>query len=320
MFSPLKTVALAASIALSPLAALASGFGPLISASDLADAISGNAPLILDIRQGTLADKKTPVFEGGHIPGAVSAPYALFRGPKENPGQVVAEEKLQEVLRSLGVEKNRPVVIVHQGKNASDFGSSARVYWTLKSSGVSDLSILNGGVNAWKEAGLTLEEGAGAAVTPSAIEVSFSEQWLATTDDVKSIVDGGEKVDLVDARPEAFWNGDKQHPAALKPGTLPQSRYFFQARWFGEQDTGVLNASVIPGLIEEGGFKNDEPLVSFCNTGHWAATNWFVLSELGGLDDVRLYAGSMVEYSHAGGKMLNAPGLVENLINKVTGN
>ena len=37
--------------------------------------------------------------------------------------------------------------------------------------------------------------------------------------------------------------------------------------------------------------------MSFCNTGHWAATNWFVLSELAGLKDVRLYPASLAEWT-----------------------
>jgi thiosulfate/3-mercaptopyruvate sulfurtransferase len=39
------------------------------------------------------------------------------------------------------------------------------------------------------------------------------------------------------------------------------------------------------------------PAVTYCNTGHWAATDWFVLSELLGRKDVRLYSGSMVEWT-----------------------
>ena len=39
------------------------------------------------------------------------------------------------------------------------------------------------------------------------------------------------------------------------------------------------------------------PAVSYCNTGHWAATDWFVLHELLGRNETRLYAGSMVEWT-----------------------
>ncbi|MEC7558641.1 MAG: sulfurtransferase, partial [Pseudomonadota bacterium] len=43
-----------------------------------------------------------------------------------------------------------------------------------------------------------------------------------------------------------------------------------------------------------------------CNTGHWAATNWFVLSEVLGRDDVKLYDGSMVEWTADGSNPLVA--------------
>ena len=39
------------------------------------------------------------------------------------------------------------------------------------------------------------------------------------------------------------------------------------------------------------------PVVSYCNTGHWAATDWFVMHELLGRKEARLYAGSMVEWT-----------------------
>ncbi|MEL6481756.1 MAG: sulfurtransferase, partial [Pseudomonadota bacterium] len=41
-------------------------------------------------------------------------------------------------------------------------------------------------------------------------------------------------------------------------------------------------------------------VVSFCNTGHWAASNWFALSEIAEIEDVRLYPESMVGW-HATG-------------------
>jgi thiosulfate/3-mercaptopyruvate sulfurtransferase len=42
---------------------------------------------------------------------------------------------------------------------------------------------------------------------------------------------------------------------------------------------------------------DDKPVISYCNTGHWASTNWFVLSEVLGKKNVRIYDGSMVEWS-----------------------
>jgi thiosulfate/3-mercaptopyruvate sulfurtransferase len=56
--------------------------------------------------------------------------------------------------------------------------------------------------------------------------------------------------------------------------------------------------------------------VSFCNTGHWAATNWFAMSEVLGQKNVKLYAGSMVEWSKDpnGLPMANVPSRPKQLM------
>ncbi|MDJ0931349.1 rhodanese-like domain-containing protein [Breoghania sp.] len=37
--------------------------------------------------------------------------------------------------------------------------------------------------------------------------------------------------------------------------------------------------------------------MSYCNTGHWASANWFVLHELLGYENVKLYDVSMVGWT-----------------------
>ena len=320
MYQIIRPIIPAIILALFQVGALAADTGPLLTPGELAGALErGAVPVILDIRQGTADDGTTDIYAAGHIAGAVHAPYRLFRGPADNPGQLVTRENLQGTLRNLGLEKERPLVIVHQGKNGSDFGSAARVYWTLKSSGFDDLAILNGGVNAWKEAGHTLQKGPPAPIVPSNVEIVFADTWLATTADVERIIDAEEPVALIDARPEEFWAGDRKHPKALRPGTLPQSRFFSQARWFDSDAPTLVDEARLATLLREGRFSGETAIVSFCNTGHWAATNWFVLSELAGLPDVRLYPGSMVEYSQSGGLMANVPGVLRNTWNKLAG-
>jgi len=313
----LPQLAFALALAASPVAAQ-EAFGPLIDPQGLTEARETIDPLILDIRPGTVEGGETTVFAAGHIPGAVPAPYPLFRGPSENPGQLVGEDKLTEVLRAAGVTEVRPTVIVHQGADTSDFGSAARVYWTLKSSGVSPLAILNGGMNAWEKAGLPVET---EPVTPepSEITVSFSHEWLATTEDVEAIVAGNEPGELIDARPESFWKGDAKHGAAAKPGTLPQSRYFTHSNWFDADAPTLIQPGLVEQLAAANGFDEGDHLVSFCNTGHWAATNWFALSELAGIEGVKLYPESMVGWSNSGHEMANVPGPIRNLWNRVTG-
>lgn len=305
--------AAAAALSLQPAAAQdGADFGPLITPDALSEARTGVDPLVIDIRA-----EGSGGYGGGHIDGAVNAPYGLFRGPAENPGQLVPEERLTEVLRGLGVTPDRPTVVVHEGSSITDFGAAARVYWTLKSSGVSHLAVLNGGMQAWEAAGKPLSTEP-AHPAPSDITVSFSDAWLATDRDVLAVVNGEHEALLLDARPEDFWAGREAHNAAAKPGTIPQSEYFTHSGWF-RGGPAIIDAAAARELAAEQGFTARSEIVSFCNTGHWAATNWFALSELAGIENVKLYPESMVGWSNKGYEMANVPSLFQNLLDQVTG-
>ncbi len=289
----------------------ATSFGPLVTPAQLAEGLGELQPIVLDIRGDDYAK--------GHIPGAVSAPYGLFRGPEKNPGQVPDTAALEQAYEALGLETGRAVVIVPEGKNDSDFGAAARVYWTLKSSGFTDLSILNGGVMAWQQAGMAMND---EAVTPqpTELDITFSSNWTADTEQVAAATRGEVDALLLDARPEDFYAGRKSHAAAARPGTLPGAANLEYTSFFSQGSPAMSETQDSASLLEKLGVEEGEQIVSFCNTGHWAATNWFALSEVAGLDNVKLYPGSMVEYASTDNEMENTPGLVANFLNKFRGN
>ncbi len=289
----------------------ANSFGPLVSPADLSAELQQLNPVILDIRGDDYAK--------GHIPGAISAPYGLFRGPKENPGQILDVATLEERYESLGLTLDKPVVIVPEGKNDSDFGAAARVYWTLKSTGFSDLSILNGGALAWESAGLAMDADP-VTLEPTELDISFSDQWTADTEAVTAVTRGEVDALLLDARPDDFYQGRKSHGAAGRPGTLPGAENLVYSSFFSEGSPAMSDISDTASLREQLGIEDGEEVVSFCNTGHWAATNWFALSEVAGIENVKLYPGSMVEYSNTDNEMQNTPGVVKNFLNKIKGN
>lgn len=311
----LAPAALAATLFTASLARAEIDLPPLLAPADLVTVIEAHAPLILDIRAPGAADA-AGTYAAGHIAGAVSAPYALFRGPEDNPGQIPPEAELTRILQSLGVTADRPTVIVHQGRDETDFGAAARVYWTLQSSGVSNLAILNGGIAGWTAANQPLDT-TPVTPTPSDITVTFSDRWLATEADVLAVVEGDAQATLIDARPEAFWQGRQFHDAAARPGTLPQSEFFTHSNWF-DRGPAIVDAASARTLAEQAGYTDDSALISFCNTGHWAATNWFALSELAGIDNVRLYPESMVGWSNAGHEMANVPGPLRRVWMQIT--
>jgi thiosulfate/3-mercaptopyruvate sulfurtransferase len=292
------------------LPAQAATFGPLVSPEELEAAVGSTDAIILDIRGDAYAE--------GHVDGAVSAPYGLFRGPADNPGQLIEAATLEERYESLGLELDRPIIIAPEGKTDTDFGAAARVYWTLKSSGFENLSILNGGVSAWEAAGYTIEDQP-TVLEPTELDITFSLQWTADTDDVVAITKGEVDALLLDARTPEFYEGKKGHPKAAMPGTLPGANNQAYTAFFDQGTPALQNEIESTSLLDQLGVSSGEQIVSFCNTGHWAATNWFALSEVAGLENVKLYPGSMVEYTNAGNDVVNAPGLIGNFINKVTG-
>ena len=292
-------------------AATAGVLKPLMSPAELANALDQYEPIILDIRGDA--------YDEGHIVGAISAPYGLFRGPKINPGQLLDVETLEQRFESLGLELDRPIVVVSEGANDSDFGAAARVYWTLKSSGFTDLTILNGGKQAWEVAGYPIGK---INVKPQATElnITFTQKWTATTEQVVSVTKGEIDSLLLDARPASFYAGEKSHGAAARPGTLPGAKNYYYASFFDPGVAAISSAIDVASLKSTLGIEDKQEIVSFCNTGHWAATNWFALSEIAGIENVKLYPGSMVEYSNLDLPMENSPGVLKNFLNKISGN
>ena len=296
---------------LSSAVSAATSFGPLVSPTQLSEQFKEVQPIVLDIRGDDYAM--------GHIPGAVSAPYGLFRGPKNNPGQVPARAALEQAYEALGLETGRSVVIVPEGENDSDFGAAARVYWTLKSSGFTNLSILNGGVLAWQKAGMPMNA---ELVTPqpTELDIAFLDNWTANTEQVEAASRGEVDALLLDARPEDFYQGRKSHGAAARSGTVPGAANLEYTAFFDQGSPAMSQSTDSASLLQKLGVEEGAEIVSFCNTGHWAATNWFALSEVAGLGNVKLYPGSMVEYSNTDYDMENTPGVFSNFLNKISGN
>lgn len=269
-------------------AATACAAPPLLAPADVQPLLGKPDVRVIDIR-----DPKS--YAAGHIPGALSAPYGTWRGPASNPGELPPLPKLAARVQSLGLTPQSHAVVVSSGADATDFGAAARVYWTLKALGLTELSIVNGGMQAWSAAKLPLDTAA-ATVAPSTFQPTLDASMIATREEVVAAVASG-KTKLVDARPAAFYRGETRHQAAKVPGTLKGAVNVEHSSWF-KPDTSIFVTPAEAKAIAASKPVGDAPeTVSFCNTGHWAATNWFALSEVAGQKNVKLYAGSMVDWT-----------------------
>ena len=279
---------------------------PLMTAAELAARLGDSNRVIIDIR-----DDKTP-YDAGHIPGAQHAPYSKWRGPNESPGRLPSDDKLTVLVRALGIDAATPVVVVYEGIDATDFGAAARVYWTLKAAGVRELSIVNGGMTAWRAARLPLSTEV-MTRAPSKFDLAWNPRLVATRAEVEQVIDNP-SVRLLDARPAEFFKGRARHPAAKAPGTIVGAKHVSHDVWFATS-AAMLPADDVRRIAQQYGVwsptTSDQPTISFCNSGHWAATNWFVLSELLGNNNVKLYPESLVEWSNSGGAMDHVPGRLQ---------
>lgn len=265
-----------------------------------------------DVRLIDIRDPKA--FEGGHIASAVNAPYGKWRGPATNPGELPDQSKLVALVQSLGLTPATHAVVISSGADATDFGAMARVYWTLKSLGLKELSIVNGGMKAWEAAGKPVGKTA-VQIAPSNYAPTFDANWLATQQDVNKHLDLSNAA-LVDSRPDAFYQGKTRAPAAKISGTLPGAQQLDFNQWFEPGTSKFVDATKAKDIAAKIQRQQGQDTVAFCNTGHWAATDWFGLSEMAGLPNVKLYAGSMVDWTQSkeAPRMANQPRRMQSLM------
>ena len=289
--------------------AAASAFAaqPLLTPKELNASLADPNVRVIDIR-----DPKS--YAANHIPGAVNAPYGQWRGPASNPGELPALSKLTTLVQSLGLTPATHAVVVSSGADATDFGASARVYWTLKVLGLKELSLLNGGVQAWSGAQLAQNNEA-VKIAASSFQPQLDASLIASTAEVLQHVKTKDAV-LIDARPAAFFNGEARAPAAKIAGTLPDAVNFQHDKWFAVGSSTFVGAEQARQIAASSPIDPAKETVSFCNTGHWAATNWFAMSEVLGQKNVKLYPGSMTEWSQDpnGLPMANAPSRAQQLL------
>jgi thiosulfate/3-mercaptopyruvate sulfurtransferase len=293
-FRRLRFAAVAVALTLAT-PAVADAVEPLVSPQWLKEHLSEPAIVVLDIRSA-LDGGGAAAYAQGHIPGAIHSDYdkAGWRVTRNGVAfmlPTVAE--LEKLIGELGIDEDSHVVVVPAGVHVLDFGSAARVYWTLKVAGHPKVSILDGGFAAWKADPANPVETGAKTPSPAIFTVTLDKRLFADVAEVEA-VQKSRGATLLDGRPESFFTGRERAPAAKAYGHIPgavnlDSAVFYDLATNRLRPKAEL-ASVATALPAG-------PVVSYCNTGHWAATNWFVLSELLGRKDVTLFDGSMVEWT-----------------------
>ncbi len=267
---------------------------PLVDVEWLAAHLHDDNLVVLDIRSA-IDGGGLKAYEAGHIPGSVHSDYdkAGWRVTRGNvPFMVPTTPELEKLIGDLGIDEDSRVVVVPAGVSVLDFGAAARVYWTLKYAGVARVSILDGGIAAWRSTGRPLESGTNKP-SPRIFTARIDNSILAVADDVEAIEKNGGAT-LVDARPASFFAGKEKAPAAKAYGHIPGAINIDSSAFY---DSGTNRLKPKAELARIARDVASGAVVSYCNTGHWASTDWFMLHEILGNKNARLYAGSMVDWT-----------------------
>lgn len=175
----------------------------LVSVEQLAAKLNSPDLLLIDTRF-KLEDTAygQAAFAAGHIPGAVymdldhdlsSAIIPGETGRHPLPDPAVLEARLREI----GLRKSDHVVIYDDGPGFYP----ARLWWLLTWLGHTRVSVLNGGLAAWKKAGLPLSTDITVRPWPGDFVAHVNNSLLLTAQD---LLQGDAGLQLLDARARTF--------------------------------------------------------------------------------------------------------------------
>lgn len=272
------------------------GMGPfttLIDAATLATQLGREDLVLFDCRAelGNTRWGETQ-FAEAHLPGAqflhldrdLSGPITPTSGRHPLPDP----HELARRLGSLGAGPGCQVVAYDQGHGAY----AARLWWLMRWIGFREVAVLDGGIAAWRAAGLPVES---TVRTPHA-------RMLVAAPDMTAIVTSEELAGLsqrpgnllIDARGAERFAGRNEtiDPVA---GHVPGARSYPFTANVGD-DGRFLPADVLRRRFETLlGAQPSSALIAMCGSGVTACHNLLAL-EHAGLRGARLYAGSWSEW------------------------
>ncbi len=280
-----------------PAAVWAQGFSPILSTDDLAKILKDPGVIIVDIRK--VEDYKT-----GHIPGALGIFYGNWApGMRGMQNEMPADDDLIDLLSANGIQPNSKVVVYGTTGTGPDRVNVTRVAWTLKYAGVQNVSVLSGGIEKWQ---IREKREVSTEVVKSKskdYKGAFDKGVVAGKDYLKSQIG---KATIVDTREPAFFSGEQKLPFVAKPGRIkgalnlptmqvfdkyPPGEHMEQCCWTYKDIATLKNMAT--GVV---GNDLNKEIIVYCDSGRVASAWWFILNQVLGYKNVKVYDGSMEDW------------------------
>jgi thiosulfate/3-mercaptopyruvate sulfurtransferase len=287
--------------------------GPLVETDWLAANL--DKVVILDVRKDVASfkqpaklakDKKTGKLKvaavGGHITGAHLIDYKKVRADrkvdtKKVIGMLPEPAEFEKLLRGAGANSDSTIVIVSKGMSNEDMTMATRLYWELKYYGHDNMAILNGGMAQWLVDGRETTLSTTAPLEGNWSASARHDEILASSDDVAAAI-GKADVQLIDNRPLSLYLGTWKKSYVYDTGHIPGAKPFPNELMTSTSAPARFPAvAELQQLYKAMHLNEGAPSISYCNSGHLASGGWFIQHELLGNKNVKLYDGSMHEWT-----------------------
>ncbi|OPY32459.1 MAG: putative thiosulfate sulfurtransferase [Methanomassiliicoccales archaeon PtaU1.Bin124] len=233
----------------------------------------------------------------GHIPGAVHAEECMMRMSHfGRPGVLAPTEIVEMSLRHLGLKAGDPVVVYGADGAIKKVGDGVEQFffaYALARYGHEDIIMLDGGMQAWTEAGGQLE-----STLPRRLAGDF-QAWLRQDlqiemEELREIKDHGETV-LIDTRPKKQYAEQAYWP---KPGHIPGAINIPWTEMVTKENPRLFRPKKeLKEIFQKNRVEKDKEVLLTCGTGRSASVAFIALTSLLEYPMVRMYEGSFTEWS-----------------------
>jgi thiosulfate/3-mercaptopyruvate sulfurtransferase len=277
-------------------------FGPLVDAPTLAARLGDPMLRIFDATVELVrppeggpytVESGRRVYERSHVPGAAFAdiPGELSDPRSPFPFTLPTADDFARAAGRLGIGPGVHVVAYAQDSPMW----ATRLWWQLRFFGFDAVSVLDGGLPAWRAAGLPAKPGT-VRHPPADFRAQPRPQWLARRDEVEAIVTARDgSTCLVNALTPPVFRGEGPSSYS-RPGRIPGS---VNAPWTDLIDPSTnrfRSPEELRAALRAAGALGDLPVIAYCGGGISATVDLFALA-LVGREDTRLYDGSLTEWT-----------------------
>ena len=235
----------------------------------------------------------------GHIP---NASLIDWKKDMNDPlvRDIVNKKQFEELMGKLGITNETTVVLY------GDFNNwfAAFAFWVFKYYGHDDVRLMNGGRKKWIEEDRPLTKDIPVFKQTIYTAKEPNEHIRAYLDYVKSSLNyvGIDKI-LIDVRSPKEFTGEILAPpeypneGGQRGGHIPKAINIPWSLVVNEDGT-FKSYEEIKQLYEKHGVKEDKEIIVYCRIGERASFTWFVLTQLLGYKNVKVYDGSWSEWGN----------------------